>query len=81
MFEKIRRISGIKDDHSILKSVKLLCTENDITVADLEKELGFANGTISKWNKSNPTSDKIIKVSIRFGVSADFLLGLIEADE
>ena len=78
VFEKIRRITGLKEDHSILKCVKLLCVENDITIADLEKELGFSNGSISKWSNSSPTSDKIVKVALKFGVSSDYLLGLIE---
>ncbi|MBE6021644.1 MAG: helix-turn-helix transcriptional regulator [Cellulosilyticum sp.] len=78
MFEKIRRITGVKEEHSILKCIKLLCLENDISVAELEKELGFSNGLISKWSNSSPTGDKIVKVAVRFGVSADYLLGLVE---
>lgn len=81
MFEKIRRITGIKEEHSVLKCIKLLCLENDITIAELEKELGFSNGAISKWSNSSPTSDKIVKVAVKFGVSADYLLGLIEKSE
>lgn len=78
MFEEIRRINGIKQDHSILKSVKLLCTEKGISIPQLEKELGFGNGAIYNWDKSFPSADRIIKVSLYFKVTSDFILGLTE---
>ena len=56
---------------SILK--KLL---NGITISQLEKELGFSNGSISKWEKVSPSVDKVQKIAKYFGVTTDYLLGL-----
>ena len=78
MFEQIKRITGVKENHSILKSIKLLCIENDISIPQLEKELGFGNGAIYNWDNSYPSVEKIIKVAMYFKVSANYLLGLIE---
>ena len=77
MFEEIRRISGIKENHSIVKAIKMLCTDQDISIPKLEKELGFGNGAIYNWDKFSPSADKLIKVALRFNVSTDYLLGLI----
>lgn len=81
MFEKIRRVKCLKPEHSILKSVKLLCTENDMSIPQLERELNFGNGSIYNWDKSFPSSDKIVKVALYFHVSSDYLLGLVEDNE
>lgn len=77
MFEDIRRISSQKANHSIVKSVKLLCLESDISIPKLEKELGFGNGTIYNWDRSSPTMEAIVKVALYFKVSTDYLLGLV----
>ena len=81
MFEEIKRISGVKKNHSIVKSIKLLCTEKDISIPKLEKELGFGNGAIYNWDSSYPSVEKIVKVADYFKVSANYLLGLIEENE
>lgn len=41
----------------------------------LEAELGFGNGTIVKWDKASPNSEKLTKVADYFHVSVDYLLG------
>ena len=46
-----------------------------ISVAELERTLGFGNGSISKWNKQSPSVDKLNKVADYFDVSVDYLLG------
>ena len=40
----------------------------------LEKELGFSNGSISKWRYSMPTSERLQKVADYFGVTTSYLL-------
>ena len=44
-----------------------------ISQGDLEKELGFSNGSISKWKKSQPTFDRLKKLADYFGVSIEYL--------
>ena len=37
--------------------------------------MGFGNGTIVKWDKASPNSEKLSKVADYFHVSVDYLLG------
>lgn len=55
--------------------IKDLAVKNKISVAELERTLGFGNGSISKWNKQSPSVDKLNKVADYFDVSVDYLLG------
>lgn len=41
---------------------------------DLETELGFSNGSYSKWKNSIPTHDRLIKLADYFGVSTEYLI-------
>lgn len=45
-----------------------------ISQGKLEKELGFSNGSISKWKNSTPTPDRLQKLADYFGVSVDYLI-------
>lgn len=56
------------------KKVKSLAKKNGISIFMLEKKLGFANGTISKWVKSSPNVKNAKKVADYFGVSIEELL-------
>lgn len=60
---------------SLLSNIKKLCSENKTTIPALQKELGFGTGTIYKWDKNQPTLDKIKKVAERFNVTLDELTG------
>lgn len=56
-------------------NVKKLCQKQGITFAQLEKSLGFGNGTIRKWDTSSPSVDKLEKIADYFQLSTDVLLG------
>lgn len=45
-----------------------------ISQGKLEKELGFSNGSISKWKTSKPTTERLQKIADYFGVSIEFLM-------
>lgn len=45
-----------------------------ISQGKLEKELGFSNGSISKWRNSMPTSERLQKVADYFNVTTVYLL-------
>lgn len=45
---------------------------------NLEVELGFGRGTLYKWNKSSPNTDRLSAVADYFDVSMDWLLGKTE---
>lgn len=44
-----------------------------ISQGDLEKELGFSNGSISKWKSSMPTYKRLQKLADYFCVSTEYL--------
>lgn len=62
----------------LLERVKLLASEKKMTIAELERKLNFAQGSISKWSKQSPSSERLQKVADYFDVSADYLLGRTE---
>lgn len=55
--------------------LETLRKEKGLSQAKLEKELGFSNGSISKWKKSKPTYERLQKIADYFGVSTRYLLG------
>lgn len=54
------------------EKIKKLCKEKGTNISSLERELGFARGSICKWEKSTPGFGKIEKVASYFGVSMDY---------
>lgn len=59
----------------LFDKIRDLCKENKITIAQLERNLMFGNGTIHRWDVSQPSADKLSKVADYFSVSIDYLLG------
>ena len=60
----------------IVEKIRELCENKNTSLAQLEKELDFGNGTIRRWNENLPSVDKVIKVANYFGVTVDFLTGM-----
>ena len=54
--------------------VKELCEKNNTSLNQVEIELGFGKGYLSKLGKSTPNTKKIKLIANRFGVSLDYLL-------
>ncbi len=63
---------------SVYERIEMLRKEKGLSQGKLEKELGFSNGSISKWKKSAPTTERLQKVAEYFGVSVSYLLGTKE---
>ena len=55
-----------------LEVIKSLCDKNGISIAQLEKELGYGNGSIAKARTIK--SDRVVELSEYFGVSTDYIL-------
>lgn len=55
--------------------IKELANQKKVSVAELERILGFGNGSISKWNKQSPSTEKLKQVADYFQVSLDYLVG------
>ena len=54
--------------------VKDLCEKNGTSMNQVEMELGFGKGYLSKLGKSTPNTKKIQLIANHFGVSLDYLL-------
>lgn len=54
--------------------IKELCKKNNISMNQLEQELDFGKGYISKLGKSTPNATKIQQLANRLGVSVDYLM-------
>lgn len=59
---------------NIVQRIRRLCSDKGITLAELERTTGIANGTISKWEKSDPKAKTVKAVADFFKVSTDYLL-------
>ncbi|MBC1565079.1 helix-turn-helix domain-containing protein [Listeria booriae] len=60
---------------TLVDRIKQLCSEKNITLAELERQTGISNGQIRRWDTSSPKLDNIKKVADYFNVSIDFLTG------
>lgn len=53
----------------MVAEIKALCKKAGTSVSQLEKTLGFGNGSIRKWDTSPPAFERVQKVADYFGVS------------
>ena len=53
--------------------LEYLMKTNGLSHARLEKELGFSNGSISKWRTSTPTLARFQALADYFGVTVEYL--------
>lgn len=60
------------------QKIKDLCLKNNVSIYQLEKELGLSTGSVCKWKKSIPRADTLLKVANYFNVSVDYLLDVKE---
>lgn len=59
---------------TLKERIRILAKEFGISIPNLESVLGFGSGTISKWDKSAPSADKLQKVAEYFNVTLDYLM-------
>lgn len=55
------------------ETIKDLCKEKGVTVTKVEKDLGFAKGSLCKLNTNKPSLEKVQKLADYFGVSVAYL--------
>jgi transcriptional regulator with XRE-family HTH domain len=60
---------------------KTLCDNKNITIAKLERDLNFSEGSISKWKITTPSANKILAVAEYFNVSVDYMVGRISIQQ
>lgn len=59
---------------TVFERIEELRKSKKISQGKLEKELGFSNGSISKWKTSTPNSERLQKLADYFGVSSEYLM-------
>ena len=60
---------------TLVEKIRALARQRDLSLPQLEQELGLGNGTISRWSSSSPNTEKLQKIADYFNVSMDYLLG------
>ena len=65
---------------TVYERIESLRKERKISQGNLEKELGFSNGSISKWKTSMPKPERLQKIAGYFGVTVDYLMTGNESD-
>ena len=56
------------------ETIKRLCKIKRVTVTGVEKELGFARGSLCKVNTNKPSMEKVQKLADYFNVSIEYLM-------
>jgi transcriptional regulator with XRE-family HTH domain len=59
---------------NIYKKVKDACSESDISVMELERQLGFSRGSILKWDDNIPSVERVKKVADRLNKPIEYFL-------
>ena len=59
----------------LLKRIKELREEKDISQRQLQRDLGMSPSTITKWKTSNPSATTLQAVAEYFNVTVDYLNG------
>ena len=59
---------------SLIEDIKILCKKHNTSIPRLEKELGFSNGSVYKWDVNRPTVDKVQKVAEYLDTTVDSLV-------
>lgn len=58
----------------IVDRIRAKCKEKGTTMGTLEKELGYGNGNIRRWDEKEPGVKRVYEVANILGVSVEYLL-------
>lgn len=64
----------------IYDAVKEISNKKNVSIYRLEKDLGLANGAISKWNRQIPNAVRLQEVANYLGVTISYILDLSRKD-
>lgn len=69
------RIILWKDDFmdNLYENIAALCKTHNILITKLEENCGISRNNISKWTKTNPSVDKVLRISEALNVSVNYL--------
>lgn len=66
---------------SIVERIRQVTAQKEISLAEMERDLGFSNCSIRKWDKASPSVDKVKAVAEYLDVSVDWLVEDIEVSK
>ena len=66
---------------TVYERIESLRKSSGISQGKLEKELGFSNGSVSKWKNSMLKLERLQKVAEYFGVSIEYIMNGQEDDK
>lgn len=69
------------DKEKLVLNIKKYCVKKGMTISQLESNLNFSMGLISRWTRVSPSIEKILAVADLLGVSLDDLVGRNENEE
>ncbi len=58
-----------------------LAARKGVSLAQVERDLGFAPSSLHKMNTNRPGSDRVLALAEYFGVSTDYLYGNTEIEK
>lgn len=65
---------------SVYSAVKDIANKKGKSIRQIEVDLEFGNGVISKWNKSVPAADRLQAVADYLGVTSSYILNKSKED-
>lgn len=63
------------DRELLVNNIRSICKEQKVQISQLEKDLGFGAGLVSRWTKTDPSLSKVVEVAKYLNVSVDRLIG------
>lgn len=60
----------------IIEKLESLCSENNITLTALCKEITGSSGNLPTWKKDKIRTDWLREICLKFNISSDYLLDL-----
>lgn len=63
------------------EKIKSLAKKKGVSINQVEKTLGFSSSSISKWDVSTPSADRLAKVAKYFDVPFEDLLESEDDDD
>lgn len=66
---------------TVYSRVKLLCKEKGISIAQMERDIGFQRGNAYKWKDINPSMAAATKLSAYFDKPISYILKGVDSTE
>nr|DAI50828.1 MAG TPA: LAMBDA REPRESSOR (TRIPLE MUTANT)/DNA COMPLEX-DNA COMPLEX, DOUBLE HELIX, TRANSCRIPTION-DNA.1A [Caudoviricetes sp.] len=66
---------------TVYSRVKLLCKEKGVSIAQMERDIGFQRGNAYKWKDINPSMPSLAKLSSYFNKPISYILKGVDEEE